>query len=128
MYERGSNGAAALAEGVKQTAAGGELTVVTLAPQAAPSRCCGPGPGFYNCAVRDEATQELQEAHAILGPASARTTFKALIERRDPPLARWAHEQGFQLVLVPSHRLTPGGNRAARKLRRSVTAEVRVVG
>ena len=128
LYEPGRTGDAALREGLELTPAGDELTVVTLAPQSLPSRCCGPGPGAYNGAVREEAALELEQARAILGPAAKGTTFKALIERRDPPLARWVAEQAFQLVLLPGHRHTPGGHRAARRLRRSTAADVRIVG
>jgi hypothetical protein len=129
LYERCRSGAAALREAVELTSGGGELTVVTLAPQARPSRCCGGSQaGPYNCAIREEAALELREAHETLGPAAERAAFKLLIERRDPPLAAWAHEQGFDLVLLPARRLTRGGNRAARRLRSSGAAEIRVVG
>jgi hypothetical protein len=127
LYERRESATAALREAVELTATAGELTVVTLAPQAAPSRCCGPGPGVYNCAVRDEAALELREASEILGPAASRTTFKTLVERRDPPLASWVAEQRFDIVLLPARRFTPGGNPAARKLRRAGIAQTRVV-
>jgi hypothetical protein len=129
LYERCPSGAAALREAVELTSGGGELTVVTLAPQARPSRCCGGSQaGTYNCAIREEAALELREAHEILGSAAERAAFKVLIERRDPPLAAWAGEQCFHLVLLPARRLTRGGNRAARRLRSSIAAEVRVVG
>ena len=126
VYERCPSATAALREAVELTSAGGELAVVTLAPQADPVRCCGPGPGAYNCAIREEAALELREVREILGPAAERAGFKVLIERRDPPLAAWVAQQGFDLVLLPARRLTFGGNRAARRLRRS-GAEIRVV-
>jgi hypothetical protein len=127
LYERCRSATAALREAVALTDAGGELAVVTLAPQADPSRCCGPGASEYNCAVREEAGLELREAREILGPAADRATFKVLIERRDLPLTAWGAGQGFDLVLLPARRLTLGGNRAAHKLRRSTSAEIRVV-
>lgn len=126
-YERRDSGAAALREAVELTAHAGEPTVVTLAPQAAPSRCCGHGPGVYNCAARDEASLERREASDILGPAASRTTIKTLAERRDPSPASRVAEQGFDLVPLPAHRFAPGGNRAARKLRRSGGTQARVV-
>jgi hypothetical protein len=128
LYERCHNAMAALREAVELTSTGGELAVVTLAPQARPSRCCRGGQaGPYNCAVREEAALELREAREILGPAAERAAFKVLIERRDAALTAWVAEQGFDVVLVPARRLTLGGNRAARKLRSSSAAEVRVV-
>jgi hypothetical protein len=129
LFERGRCGAVALRRAAELTAASDvELTVVTLAPQAAPNRCCGPGVQPFNCAVREEAELELREARDMLGPGADRTTFKVLVEDRDPPLAVWVAERAFDLVLLPAHRLRPGGHRAARKLRRSTAADVRVVG
>jgi hypothetical protein len=126
LYERGHTATAALREAAQLTSAGGELTVVTLAPQAAPNRCCGPGPVGYNCAIREEAELELREARDILGRAARRATFRTLTERRDPPLAAWVAEQDFDTVLLPARRLTLGGHGAVRKLRRS-RAKIRVV-
>jgi hypothetical protein len=128
LYEPSARARTALREGAELTSAGGELAVVTLAPQAQPNRCCGPGPGGYNCAVREEAELELREAREILGPAARRATFQTLVERRDPPLAAWVAQQGFDVVLLPARRLTLGGHRAARKLRKTRAAEIRVVG
>jgi hypothetical protein len=127
VYERCQSAREALREAAELTSAGGELSVVTLAPQADAARCCGPGAGEYNCAVREEAGLELREAREILGPAADRATFKLLIEGRDLPLTTWVAGQGFDLVLLPARRLTLGGNRAARKLRNSSPAEIRVV-
>lgn len=127
LYERSQSATAALREAAELTSAGGELAVVALAPQADPARCCGPGPGGYNCAIREEAQLDLREAREILGPAAERSTFKVLIERRDPPLAAWVAEQDFDTVLLPARRLTLGGHRAARKLRSSGAKEIRVV-
>ncbi|MHB8533052.1 MAG: hypothetical protein ACYDC2_10065 [Solirubrobacteraceae bacterium] len=127
LYERSQSATAALREAAELTSASGELAVVTLAPQADPTRCCGPGAGSYNCAVREEAQLDLREAREILGPAAERAAFKVLIERRDPPLAAYVAEQHFDIVLLPARRLTLGGHRAARKLRTSSAAEIRVV-
>jgi hypothetical protein len=127
LYERCPSATAALREAVELTSTGGELAVVTLAAQADRARGCGPGPGAYNRAMREEADLELREAREILGPAAERAAFEVLVERRDPPLAAWVAQQGFDLVLLPDRRLTRGGNRAAHKLRRSGAAEIRVV-
>jgi hypothetical protein len=129
LFERGRGGALALRRAAELTAVSDvELTVMTLAPQAAPNRCCGPGVQPYNCAVREEAELELREARNMLGPAADRTMFKVLVEGRDPPLVVWVAEHAFDLVLLPAHHLRPGGHPAARKLRRSTEADVRVVG
>ena len=70
---------AALREGAELAAAGAELSVVTLAPQAKPFKCCGGGgPGPYNCAVRDQAQEELRQAQSLLGSLARRATFTVL--------------------------------------------------
>jgi hypothetical protein len=128
VFEPGRTGKVALREAAELTEAGSELSVVTLAPQVRPLRCCGGGgAGPYNCAVRQEAETELREARDILGTAARRATFNVLLGCPDPPLAAWVSEHAFALVLVPSHRLTLGGSRLARGLRRATAAEVRLV-
>lgn len=81
----------------------------------------------YNCAVREEAQLELREARSLMGATAARAAFKVLVGRRDPPLGEWAAKAGFDVVLLAAHRLTRGGNSYARKLRRTLAADVRVV-
>ena len=101
---------------------------MTLAPQARPSRCCGRGgTGPYNLAVCDEAELELRQAREILGTIAGRATFTVLIGSPRPPLAAWAAEHAFDLVLLPSRRLTHGGNPCARSIRRACAADIRVV-
>ncbi|HKH87480.1 MAG TPA: hypothetical protein VKA05_01600, partial [Acidimicrobiales bacterium] len=52
VFERGAGGMAALREAAELAEAGAEVSVVTLAPQAKPLRCCGGGgAGPYNHAV-----------------------------------------------------------------------------
>jgi hypothetical protein len=126
-YEPCASGRRALAHGLELTDPAGELTVVTLAQQAGRSCCSRGGTAEYNCAVRDEARLELNEAREMTGPAAMRTSFATLVERRDPPLAIWAAQRGFDVVLLAEHRLTRGGNILARKLRRATSADVRVV-
>jgi hypothetical protein len=122
-------GEATLREAAELAEAGCELSVVTLAPQERPSRCCGKGgTGPYNIAVREEAEIELRQARRLLGETAGRASFTVLVGCPGPPLAAWAHEHAFDLVLLPSHPLTRGGNRNARALRRSISAEVRLVG
>jgi hypothetical protein len=103
-----------------------ELTVVAVAPQAERPRCAGPSPEGYNDAVRDTVGGELAAARAHAGE-SAR--YVLLVEHRDQPLARWLDAEAIDLVMLP-RRWPPLGrprHPAARGLRRSVSAEVRVV-
>jgi Universal stress protein family len=128
VFERSDAGRAALREAAELANAGRELTVVTLAPQARPprwGRAGGEGP--YNIAVRQEAELELKEAREILGSVAARATFTVLAGCPQPPLASWVAEHGFELVLLPHRRLTPGGNPFARSLRKETSAEVRLI-
>jgi hypothetical protein len=128
VFERGDTGAAALREGAELANAGRELSVVTLAPQARSplwGRAGGTGP--YNVAMKEEAALELREARDILGSVASRATFNVLVGCPQPPLASWVAEHGFGLVLLPHHRLTPGGNPFAKGLRKETSAEVRVV-
>ena len=68
VFEPGHTGEATLREAAELAEAGSELSVVTLAPQERPSRCCGKGgTGPYNIAVREEAEIELRRARDILG-------------------------------------------------------------
>jgi len=128
VYEPGPAGEATLREAAELAAAGSELSVVTLAPQAPYSRCCGKGgTGPYNIAVCDEAQLELRQAREILGTTAGRASFTVLVGEPDPPLAAWAQEHAFDLLLLPAHRFTRGGNRNARALRRATSAEVRLI-
>ncbi len=128
VFEPGHSGEATLREAAELAEAGCDLSVVTLAPQARPSGCCGKGgTGPYNIAVREEAEIELRQARDILGAAARRASFTVLVGHPSPPLAAWAEEYAFDLILLPSHPFTRGGNRHARALRRAVSAEVRLV-
>jgi universal stress protein family protein len=128
VFERSHAGSAALREGAELANAGRELTVVTLAPQARPprwGRAGGEGP--YNIAVREEAQLELRDARDMLGSVAVRATFSVLAGCPQPPLASWVAQHGFRLVLLPHHRLTPGGNHFVKSLRKQTSAEVRLV-
>ncbi|HXR29253.1 MAG TPA: hypothetical protein VN772_06705 [Solirubrobacteraceae bacterium] len=128
VFERGAAGTAALREAAELANAGRELAVVTLAPQARPARWGrAGGEGPYNVAIREEAELELREAREMLGSVASRATFKMLAGCPQPPLASWVAQLGFGLVLLPHHRLTPGGNPFARSLRKETSAEVRLV-
>lgn len=128
VFEPVRSGRAALREAAELTEAGSWLSVVTLAPQARPLRCCGGGgAGPYNQAVRQAAQTELREAREILGTAARRATFTVLSGCPDPPLAAWVAEHAIGLVLLPWHRLALGGSPLAAGLRRATTAEVRLV-
>jgi hypothetical protein len=128
VFERGDTGAAALREGAELANAGRELSVVTLAPQArAPMWGRAGGTGPYNVAIKEEAELELREARDILGSVASRARFQLLAGCPQPPLASWVAKHGFGLVLLPHHRLTPGGNIFAKSLRKETSAEVRLV-
>lgn len=128
VFERSDQGAAALREAAELANAGRELSVVTLAPQArAPLWGRAGGTGPYNVAMREEAELELREAREILGSVAGRATFDVLAGCPQPPLASWVAQHRFGLVLLPHHRLTPGGNFFARSLRKETSAEVRLV-
>jgi hypothetical protein len=129
VYEEGRAGAAAMREAAELAASGAELAVVTLAPQAKPLKCCkGGGAGPYNCAVRDAAAEELEQARTLLGSLATRASFTTLVGSPEPPLGKWSAEQSFDTIIVPGHRFARGGGRIARELRRATHAEVRVVG
>ncbi len=101
---------------------------MTLAPQERASRCCGKGgTGPFNIALCEEAEVELRQAKGILGATARRASFTVLVGHPTPPLATWAQEGAFDLILLPSHPFTRGGNRYARAMRRSTSAEVRLV-
>jgi len=128
VFEPGHTGEATLREAAELAEAGSELSVVTLAPQAGPCRCCGKGgTGPYNIAVREEAEIELRQARDVLGATAERASFTVLVGRPSPPLAAWAAERTFDLILLPSHRFTRGGNGYAKGLRRATSAEVRLI-
>lgn len=128
VFEYGRRGEAALRAGAELGDAGSELSVVTLAPQARPLRCCGGGgAGPYNCAVRAEADMELRQARDLLGSAFKRAMFTVLVGYPEPPLTAWIGEHEFQIVFLPSRRLARKGGHLARRLRRSTAAEIRLV-
>ena len=130
LFESRPAGVAALREAAERNEADTDLTVVTLAPQSLPARCCARGPSVevVNCVVREEAERDLREAREILGNAAARVTFKRLVGSHDPPLHAWAADEAFDVIVLPSRRLTVGGHPLARKLRRATSAEIRLVG
>jgi hypothetical protein len=129
VYLEGRAGEAALREGAERRAAGAELTVVTLAPQAKPLRCCGGGgAGPYNCAVKDAADEELRVARGLLGALAADATFTKLVGTPWPPLAAWAAARSFDVAIVPRERFARGGGRIARELRAVTGADVRLAG
>jgi len=128
VFEPGRSGQAVLREAAELAEAGSELSVVTLAPQARPLRCCGGGgAGPYNYAVRGEAESELCQAREGLGSAAGRASFRVLLGCPEPPLTAWVAEHAFDLILLARHRFTFGGNRLVRGLRRATAAEVRLV-
>jgi hypothetical protein len=127
LLEPGASGTAALERGVALAREHeAELTVVAVAPQAERLRCAAPSPEGYNDAVRDTVGSELEAARARAG-ASAR--YVLLVEHRDQPLQHWLDTEAIDLVLLPRRwpPLGPPRHPAARGLRRSVGAEVRVV-
>jgi hypothetical protein len=128
VFEPGATGDATLREAAELAEAGSELSVVTLAPQVRPPRCCGKGgTGPYNIAVREEAEVELRQARDILGACAGRASFTVLVGHPSPPFTAWVQEHAFDLVLLPGHRFTRSGNRFARAIQSDTSAEVRVV-
>jgi hypothetical protein len=128
VYREGRAGEAALREGAELAAAGAELEVVTLAPQAKPLKCCkGGGAGPYNCAIRAQADDELSQARELLGSLAAGTSFTRLTGTPEPPLAAWTSARAFDVVIIQRDRFARGGGRLARKLRAAGTAEIRLV-
>ena len=128
MFERSPAGEAALREGAELANAGRLLAVVALAPQARPARWGrAGGEGPYNVAIREEAKLDLKFARELLGSVADRATFNVLAGCPQPRLAEWVAQHGVGIVLLPRHRLTPGGNFFARSLRRETSAEVRLV-
>jgi len=108
---------------------GSVLTVVGVAPQHT-RICCGAGsPTDYNRAVCKAADAELRRAREFLGRAGNRASFKLLVQDKDPPLAAWIDAAGFDVVLLPARRrpLRSAKHPAADQLRRSTSAEVRIV-
>jgi hypothetical protein len=128
LFEPNASGRRALLQGVEAINDGAELTVVTLAPHSPPTRGCAPSADSYDRAVRDQAELELTAARELAGPAGARANFQVLTDRLGRPLAGWAANQRFQLMLLPRHRFARGGHPAARSLRQAPGAEVRLVG
>jgi hypothetical protein len=128
VFANGRAGAAALREGAERAAAGARLSVVTLAPQAKPLKCCkGGGAGPYNCGVRDAAAEDLLIARNLLGPLAADTAFTTLIGTPEPPLASGCAARSFDEIVLWGSRFARGGGRMARELRRVTDAYVRVI-
>lgn len=126
VYREGRAGEAALREGAELAAAGAELTVLTLMPQAKPLKCCkGGGAGPYNCAIRDQAEDELAKAKTQLGTLAPGVNFTKLAGTPWPPLGEWTAARSFDVVIVPRHRFTRAGGRLARELRAATNAEIR---
>lgn len=129
VYREGRQGAAALQAAAELAAGGAELSVVTLAPQAKPLKCCkGGGAGPYNCAVKDAAAEGLDAARAALGTLAARASFTRLVGTPWPPLAEWSAGRGFDVAIVPRERFARGGGQIARELRAATGADVRLAG
>jgi hypothetical protein len=131
LYEPGRTGSAALdLAGWLVGDDGSVLTVVGVAPQDT-QICCGAGSAIdYNRAVCKAVDAELRQARELLGHAGNRASFKLLVQDKDPPLAAWIDAAGFDVVLLPARRrpLRSAKHPAADQLRRSTSAEVRIVG
>jgi hypothetical protein len=130
LYEPGRTGSAAL--DLAGRLVGGDspgLTVVGVAPQDT-RMCCGAGSASdYNRAVCEAVDAELRQARELLNDAGNRASLKLLVEGKDPPLAAWIDAAGFDIVLLPARRrpLRSAKHPAADQLRRSTSAEVRIV-
>ncbi len=131
LYERGASGSRALDRARELIQAqDGELTVVTVAPRDTRVRGTGVSARDYNDAVRDSAQRELDEARRLLGPLAESTVFAVVVEGGNASLAAWAADGGFGIILLPARRrlFSRGGHPLAAALRKSTTADVRVVG
>jgi hypothetical protein len=130
LYEPGRAGSAAL--DLARRLVGDEgtaLTVVSVAPQDT-RLCCGAGSAIdYNRTVCETADAELRQARQLLGPVGKRASFKLLVQDKDPPLGAWIAAGYFDVVLLPARRrpLRRAKHPAADQLRRSTSAEVRVI-
>lgn len=128
LFEPGRSGAAALRTAVELAEPHGELSVLTLAPQAQQLPCCGGGgAATYNCAVRDDAKAELRQARRLLQSARARATFTVLVGHPDPPLATWVAAHAIDIVVLAPRRFSLAGGRLARSVRRATSADVRLI-
>jgi hypothetical protein len=104
------------------------LTVVAVVPKAESGPCTGSALEF-NRAVREAVECELDDARERLAEASGRADYRLLIEGEDPSLESWTAVRDFDLILLPARRrlLRAARHPAAARLRRSTSAEVRVV-
>lgn len=130
LLEPGRSGIATLERGVALSREHeAELTVVGVAPQAERARCAAPSPGGYNDAVCDAVSSELQAAERRIGASNPGAAYVLLVEGRDEPLGRWLQAQATDLVLLPARPplLRWPRHPAARRLRRRLQAEIRVV-
>jgi hypothetical protein len=130
LYEPGRTGAAALdLAGRLVGDDGSALAVVGLAPQDTRIRCGAGSAIDYNRAVCEAVDAELRQARELLGDAGNRASFTLLAQDRDPPLSAWIDGGGFDVVLLPARRRPLRGTKhpAADQLRRSTSAEVRIV-
>lgn len=132
LLEPGRRGVAALRAAVDLAAErDAELTIVAVAPtaQTACRSCGGVSPRAYNCAVRDDAADELDRAFLSVHPTTARIDTVLLVEHDDPPLHDWLAAHSFDLVLLPARIGLPHSRRhpAARSLRRHAGLTVRVL-
>jgi hypothetical protein len=131
LYEAGRPGSASLALAGRLVGGDGSgLTVVGIAPHDARMRCGAGSAIDFNAMVREAAADELRRARELLGRAGNRASFKLLVAGTDPPLAAWIDAGGFDVVVLPARRrlLRRAKHPAADQLRRSTSAEVRVVG
>jgi hypothetical protein len=128
LFESGARGRAALREASEAARqAGARLVVGMLVWQQGRARCCGGvSPHIFNCAVRDEALEELLQARRLLGDAGDSAELRVVAGDPEPPLRSLVCAEGIKLVFVPRHRLARRGHWAARKLR-SETVDVRLV-
>lgn len=92
--------------------------------------CCGAGWAIdYKRPVCEAAGAPLRRACVLLGHGRNRAWFKLLVEASDPPVTAWITAGGFDVVPHPARRRPLGGakHRAADELRRSTSAEVRII-
>jgi hypothetical protein len=131
LYERGASGSCAIDQGRELVLArDGQLTVVTLAPVDTRVRGTGVSARDYNDAVRGSAQRDLAEALRLLGSLAGRIVFEVVFDGGNTSLTGWAAAHAFDVILLPARRrlFSRLAHPLAAALRKSTTADVRVVG
>jgi hypothetical protein len=119
VYAASARGDAALREAVR---AGGQLTVVALAPvERSDRQCCDTRSVYWNGVQRELATSQLARARLVLEDADG-VTLEVLgydVLRPADAILRRAAAAGADRIVLTDPRRSGLGRRALRRLRRS---------